>query len=62
MLSLIAAIRRFELTAINCNERLAEQVEFPTQHDELAAHAANRVAIVLAEVGDRLEVRHQPAA
>ena len=42
----IASVNRFELAA---------------QHDELAADVADGLAVVLAEVGDGLEVRHQAA-
>ena len=38
-----------------------EQIQLAAQHDELAAHLADRRPIVLAEVGNGLEVRHQPS-
>lgn len=38
-----------------------EQIELATQHDELGAGRADRRSIVAAELGDRLEVRHQPS-
>ena len=40
--------------------RLREQIELAAQHDEFATDVVDRLAIVLAEVGNRLEVRHQP--
>src|SRR4029434_10779393 len=54
-----AVVHRLELAAIDGHNRLGEQVELAAQHDELAAYLADRPPIVLAEVGDRLEVRHQ---
>ena len=50
-----------ELAAVDRNARLAEQLKAPAQHHELAADLADGLAIVLAEVGYRLEVRHQAA-
>src|SRR6266513_19493 len=54
------------LTALNLlpsnrNARFAEQFKAAAQHHELAAHLADGLTIVLAEVGYGLEVRHQPA-
>ena len=48
-----------ELAAIDRNARLAEQLKASSQHHELAADLADGLAIVLAEIGYRLEVRHQ---
>ena len=38
-----------------------QQIDVATQHDELLADLADRRAVVLAEVSNRLEVRLQPA-
>ena len=57
---LVAVVDRLELAAIDRNDRLGEQIELAAQHDEFATDVADRLAIVLAEVGNRLEVRHQP--
>src|SRR6202158_4729314 len=51
----------FELAAVDRNTRLAEQLKAPAQHHELTADLADGLAVVLAEIGYRLEVRHQAA-
>src|SRR5450631_2531402 len=48
-----------ELATVDRNARLAEQLKTSAQHHELAADLANGLAVVLAEIGYRLEVRHQ---
>ena len=53
-------------TALNllpsiATDRLGEQVKLAAQHHELAARRADGRPVVLAEIGDRLEVRRQPA-
>ena len=58
---LVAVVHRLELAAIDGHDRLGEQIELAAQHDELAAYLADRRPIVLAEVGNGLEVRHQPS-
>src|SRR6202035_5008725 len=57
----VSVVHRFELAAIDRDDRLREQVQLTAQHDELAAYSADGRAVVLAEIGDRLEVRHQSA-
>src|ERR1700738_3749618 len=57
----VSRVDGFELAAINRNARLAEQLKAPAQHHELAADLADGLAVVLAEVGYRLEVWHQAA-
>ena len=52
------------LTALNLLPSIAtiaseNRFELATQHDEFAADVADRLAVVLAEVGDGLEVRRQ---
>src|SRR6266481_5459966 len=50
-----------ELAAVDRNARLAQQLKASAQHHELTADLADGLAIVLPEVGYRLEVRHQAA-
>ena len=50
-----------EASARSTNESPREKVELTAQHDELRARRADRRPAVAAEVGDRLEVRHQSA-
>src|SRR5207247_7325142 len=50
-----------ELAAVDRNARFAKQFKAAAQHHELAADLADGLAIVLAEVGYGLEVRHQAA-
>src|SRR5665647_449231 len=50
-----------ELAAVDRNARLAEQLKAAAQHHKLTADLADRLAIVLAEIGYRLEIRHQAA-
>src|SRR5207342_1285470 len=57
----IPRVDGLELAAVDRNTRFAEQFKAPAQHYELAADLADGLAIVLAEVGYRLEVRHQAA-
>jgi hypothetical protein len=58
----IPGIDRLELAAIDRNARVAQQIEAPTQRHELTADFADRLAIVLAKVGDRFEVGRQAAS
>ena len=44
----------------NRNHRSGEQAQLAAQHHKLGTHRLDRPAIVLAEVGNRLEVRRQP--
>src|SRR6266516_4454914 len=57
----IPRVDGLELAAVDRNARLAEQFKAAAQHHELAADLADRLAIVPAEVGYGLEVRHQAA-
>src|SRR5476649_2714335 len=52
----IPRVDSLELAAVNRNARFAEQFKAAAQHHELAAHLADGLTIVLAEVGYRLEV------
>src|SRR5258708_17923463 len=56
-----AYIDGLELAAIDRNARFAEQFKAPAQHHELTADLADRLAVVLPEVGYCLEGRHQAA-
>src|SRR5216684_5709023 len=51
----------FELAAVDRNARLAEQLKAPAQNHKLTADLTDSLAIVLPEIGDRLEIRHQAA-
>src|SRR5439155_19675092 len=59
---LVAIVHRLELTAIDGHDRLREQIQSAAQHDKLATHVADRWPVVLAEVGNGLEVRHQTSS
>jgi hypothetical protein len=58
---LVAGVDRLELAAVDRHNRTREQIELAAQHHELCAGRADRRPVVAAEVGDRLEVRHQSA-
>jgi len=55
----VAAVDCLELAAVDCHNRVREQVQLLAQHDKLPAHIADRFAIIFAEIRDRLEVRRQ---
>src|SRR5882672_4338491 len=57
----IPRVDGLELAAVDRNARFAEQFKSAAQHHELAANPADGLAVVLAEVGYGLEVRHQTA-
>src|SRR3978361_978876 len=57
----IPRVDGLELAAIDRNGRFAEQFKAAAQHHELAADLSDGLAILLAEVGYGLEVRHQAA-
>src|SRR5690625_1300172 len=56
----IATVDGLELTAVDRDQRLREQVESTAQHDELTTYPADCRAVVLAELRDCLEIRGQP--
>jgi hypothetical protein len=58
---LVARVDSLELRAIDRDTRRAQQIELTAQRDELAAYLANGLAVVLAEVGNGLEVGGQMA-
>ena len=55
----IPVIDCLELAAVDGDQGLGEQTELLAQHHELTADATDRGAVVLPEVGNGLEVRHQ---
>src|SRR5271156_4852410 len=57
----VSRVDGFELAAVDRNARFAEQFKATAQLHELTTNLADGLAVVLAEVGYRLEVRHQPA-
>jgi hypothetical protein len=57
----VSRVDGFELAAVNRNTRLAEQLKAPAQHHALTADLTDGRAIVLSEIGYRLENRHQAA-
>ena len=59
---LVAVVGGLELAPVDGDDSPGEQVELAAQHDELRAGRADRRHVVAAEVGDRLEVRHQAAS
>ena len=55
---LVAVVRRLKFTSIV--GRIDEQFKATAHCDELATNPSYRIAVVLAEIGDRLEVRCKP--
>ena len=53
----VAVVDRLELAAVDGQDGLRGEIKLPTLHDELAAHPPDRLAVVLAEVGDGFEVQ-----
>ena len=56
----VSVIHRLKFAAVHGNNRLREQAEPTAERRELLADAADGWAVVHAEIGNRLEVRHQP--
>ena len=52
---LVAVVDRLELAAIDCHDRLGDEVEAPAQDHKLPADALDRLAVVFPEVRDRLK-------
>ena len=52
-------VNRFELTAVNRHDRLSKQIQTPTNPHEFSTHAAQRFAVHLAKLPDRLVIRRQ---
>src|SRR5438270_13658100 len=57
---LVAIVHRFELAAVNRNNGTGEEFEPTAKLDKLTTHRSDSRAIILAEVGNRLEVRGEP--
>ena len=57
----VAGVDGLEPAAVDRHDRVGEEVQASTQRDELPASGADRWAVVLAKIGDRLEIRRQPA-
>ena len=55
----VLAVHRLELAAIDGHDCLGEHLHGPTQLNELPADPAYRLAVVLSEIRNRLEIRHQ---
>jgi hypothetical protein len=55
----VAMVDRFELAAVDRNNGLREHTESATQHDKLAAHAADRRTVLSTKIGQGFEVRSQ---
>jgi hypothetical protein len=58
---LVTIVDRLELAAVDGNDGLREQAQVPAQDDKLPANATNGGTVVIAEIGDGLEVRRQAA-
>src|SRR5215471_20855900 len=58
---LVAGINGLKLAAVDRNARIREQTHQATQFDKLHADLLDRWSTVLAEVGNRLVVRNEPA-
>jgi hypothetical protein len=57
---LVAIVHRFELAAVDRNNGTGEKFEPTAELHKLTTHRPDRRAIVLAEVGNRLEVGREP--
>src|SRR5260370_38376207 len=55
----LSRVHRLEPAAIDGDDRVGEEIELTAQHDELPRACSDRRSVILAEVGDRLEVRRQ---
>ena len=55
----VAVVHRLELAAVDGDDALGQQLELPAQRDEATADVADALAVVVAEVGDGLEVGRQ---
>src|SRR5262245_20294065 len=58
---LVAIVHRLELTAVDRHARRGQQANLTGQIDEAGANLADGLAIVLAEVGNRLVIGNKPA-
>jgi hypothetical protein len=53
-------VHRLEFAAVNDHQCLGKEVQTPAQDNELTSYSPQRLAVVLADVRDRLVVRWQP--
>jgi hypothetical protein len=58
---LVTVVYCLELAAVDRHARVTKEVKTPAYQNERAADFANRLAVVLAEIRNGLEVRHQVA-
>ena len=59
---LVARVHRLEAASVDGHHGLGEQVELAAEQDELPARGLDRRSVVTPEVGNGLEVRHQPTS
>src|SRR5262245_36029000 len=57
----VTGVHRLELRAVYGDARFREQLQISAKRDEGAAHLTDWPAVVLAEIGDGLEVGREPA-
>src|SRR5262249_9808866 len=57
---LVAGVDRFELAAVNGDTRARQQAKLTAKRDKPHTHLADRRAIILAEIGNRLVIGNQP--
>src|SRR5260370_25993723 len=57
---LVAIVDRFELAAVNGDARRRQQPKLPAKRDKPRTHLADRKAVILAEIGNRLVIGNQP--
>src|SRR4029077_2212234 len=57
----VAGVDGLEPAAGDRHHRVGGEVQASTQRDEWPASGADRWAVVLAKIGDRLKIRRQPA-
>ena len=58
---LVAVVDGLEPAPVERHDSSREQVEIAAQDDELSTGSADRRSVVATKVGDRLEIRNQPA-
>ena len=58
---LVAVVDSLEPAPVERRDSSREQVEIAAQDDELGTGSADRRSVVATKVGDRLEIRRQPA-
>ena len=58
---LVAVVDSLEPAPVERHDSSREQVEIAAQDHELGTGSADRRSVVATKVGDRLEIRHQPA-